>query len=496
MRVLVATVIAAVLLAGGGLAAARFVKSPNEKAAEAKAPAPSVITAMVERRILTDTVVLRGQVTAGQSLAVSPRVSAAGGKDSGGAKPVVTGLRVKPGDVLRAGQILIEVSGRPVFVLPGDVPVYRDLKPGSEGRDVAQLQSALDGLGHKTGTDKSGTYGPGTKGAVASFYKSLGYDPPAAGEGDDQALRAAQDRVTTTERALAQARDALKAGPPSGSTTPPTGPGGSGASGGTGATPAPGTNTRAEQQVRYATEDLARAKNELAALKAKSGAMLPAGEVLFLSRFPARVDTVQAQVGSEVKERALTVSTGDLVVKGRLAPHEKGLVQPRLKVRILSELTGIEAEGEVRSVADTPSDPSGDIADSGDSASSGRAAAPQAPGQGYEMVVVPSKALDAKLAGQDVRLTVEAASSGGPVLVVPISAVSAGADGRTVLTVVDPSGTQRRTEIRPGTSGDGYVEVTPLSGESVHEGDRVVVGAARKDTAGGTGGTVPAGPRP
>ncbi|MFI6585517.1 peptidoglycan-binding protein [Embleya sp. NPDC050493] len=490
MRILVATVIAAVLLAGGGLAAARFVKSPNEKAAEAKAPAPSVITAMVERRILTDTVVLRGEVTAGQTVAVSPRVSASGGKDAGAGKPVVTGLRVKPGDVLRAGQILIEVSGRPVFVLPGDLPVYRDLKPGSEGRDVAQLQSALDGLGHKTGTDKSGTYGTGTKGAVASFYKSLGYDPPAAGEGDDQALRAAQDRVTTTERALAQARDALKAGAPGGSTTPPTGPGGSG---GTGGTTGPGTNKQAEQQVRYATEDLARAKDELAALKAKSGAMLPAGEVLFLSRFPARVDTVQAQVGSEVKERALTVSTGDLVVKGRLAPHEKGLVQPRLKVRILSELTGIEAEGEVRSVADTPSDPSGDITGSGDSASAGRAAAPQAPGQGYEMVVVPSKALDAKLAGQDVRLTVEAASSGGPVLVVPISAVSAGADGRTVLTVVDPSGTQRRAEIRPGTSGDGYVEVTPLSGESVHEGDRVVVGAARKDTP---GGTVPTGPRP
>src|SRR3954447_5639680 len=82
-RILLVTVAAAVLLAGGGGGAARFVKSPGEKAAEAKAPAASVISAVVERRVLADTVVLRGTVTAGQTVAVSPQVSAGGGKDGG-----------------------------------------------------------------------------------------------------------------------------------------------------------------------------------------------------------------------------------------------------------------------------------------------------------------------------------------------------------------------------------------------------------------------------
>ncbi|WP_063744806.1 peptidoglycan-binding protein [Embleya scabrispora] len=475
-RALVGLVVIALILTCGGLLAARFVKSPGEKAAEAKAPAPSVISAVVERRVLTDTVVLRGTVTAGQTVVVAPQVSLAGGKDGAGAtKPVVTGVRVKAGDVLAAGQVLLEVSGRPVFVLPGDLPVYRDLRPGGEGRDVEQLQVALVRLGYKVGADKAGTYGAGTKAAVAAFYRATGYDAPTAG-GED-AVRAAEDRVTGAERALAQARDAARAGgassggsAPGGSTPPPTG----GAADGSRA---------AAQQVRYASEDLTRAKDALAGLKARSGAMVPAGEVVFLSRFPARVDAVQAVVGGEVKDKALTVSAGDLVVKGQLAAHEKGLVRPGLKVRILAELAGIEAAGEVRSVADAP-----ETEDTAAQGAGGASAPMAAGGRGYPVIVAPATALDPKLAGQDVRLTVEAASSGGPVLVVPVSAVSAGADGRTVVTVLEPGGVQRRVEVRPGTSGDGYVEVAPTGAGALAAGDRVVVGANRRDTTpGGTG---------
>jgi hypothetical protein len=316
-------------------------------------------------------------------------------------------------------------------------------------------------------------------------------------------MRAAEDRITALERSLAQAKDTLRAakdaagsaGAGSGS-----GSGSGGAGSGTGgsastAPPAgdkPGNNSggqsgvkAAEQQVRYAGEDLAKAKDALTTLKAKSGAMLPAGEVVFLSRFPARVDAVQVAVGGEVKEKALTVSAGDLVVKGQLAPHEKGLVRPGLKVKILSELSGIEAAGEVRSVADTPMSPGG--TESAQGSGDGRQPAMSGGGAGYETVIAPASVLDPKLAGQDVRLTVEAASSGGPVLVVPLSAVSAGADGRTVVTVLETGGAQRRVEVRPGTSGDGFVEVAPMGGGALTEGDRVVVGAARKETSSGGG---------
>lgn len=88
----------------------------------------------------------------------------------------------------------------------------------------------------------------------------------------------------------------------------------------------------------------------------------------------------------------------------------------------------------------------------------------------------PDRALPGRLAGQDVRLTVEAGSSGGKVLVVPVSALSAGADSRTRVTVLERSGDRRRVEVRPGTSGDGYTEVTPVGGAPLAEGDKVVVG--------------------
>lgn len=474
-RVLIVLVVITLVSIVGGWTAARFVRSPEEQAAEAKAPARSVISATVDRRVLTDTVVLRGTVAAEHTVTVAPRVSTGGDKDGGGTtKPVVTGVRVRAGDMVEAGQVLLEVSGRPVFVLPGELPVYRDLRPGGEGRDVEQLQTALKGLGYGVGTDPAGTYGAGTRTAVAAFYRATGYDAPVTG-GDD-AIATAEDRVTGAERALARVRggdvagDGVEAGDVTSTGAASTV--GESTSGESTATP----STATARQVRYANEDLARARTALAELRARSGAMVPAAEVVFLSRFPARVDTMRAVVGDEVEDKALTLSVGDPIVRGSLAPHEKNLVRPGLRVRILAESSGIEATGEVRSIADTPT------AANDEGSAQGAAATPATGGGGYPVIVVPTAALDPELAGREVRLSIEATSSDGPVLVVPVSAVSAGADGRTMVTVLESSGTRRRVEIRAGTSGDGYVEVAPKAG-ALAPGDRVLVGANRKDPA-------------
>lgn len=525
-RALVGTVLVSVLLAGGGFAAAQFIKSPGQKAAEADAPAPSVISAVVESRRLADTVVLRGRVSAAQSVEASPLgAGASTGGDSGGGKPVVTGIRVKAGDALASGQVLLEVSGRPVFVLAGEVPVYRDLKPGAEGRDVEQLQKALAGMGFSSGSDKAGVFGAETRKAVGDFYARIGYEPPKSPDAGEEQVRGAQDAVTQAERAVKAAKDALAAAkaaakppatpagspsgsasgapsgapsggpsagtPPASSTTPPR-PG----EGSPGAPGAPGSGDgvkQAQQQLTYANEDLARAKAVLTDLQAKQGAMVPASEVVFLRGFPGRVDSVGVAVGGEVREKAVVISAGALVVKGALAPHEKGLVRPGMRVKVLSELSGIEAEAAVTSVADAPTSESTENAGQGAQVPSG--------GRTFEMVVTPTAPLDPKLAGQDVRLTVEAASSDGEVLVVPLSAVSAGADGRTVVTVLGQGGRQDRVEVRPGTTGDGYVQVTPVGG-ALNPGDRVVVGVKRGSGAsdgssdgasGGASGGVPGG---
>ncbi|MFJ3790515.1 hypothetical protein [Kitasatospora sp. NPDC090091] len=94
---------------------------------------------------------------------------------------------------------------------------------------------------------------------------------------------------------------------------------------------------------------------------------------------------------------------------------------------------------------------------------------------GYQLVVQPDAPLDPRLAGQDVRLTVRAASSAGPVLAVPLSAVSATADGRTVVTVYE-NGQRRRVEVAPGTVGGGSAEIRPLVEDAVRPGDQVIVG--------------------
>jgi multidrug efflux pump subunit AcrA (membrane-fusion protein) len=115
------------------------------------------------------------------------------------------------------------------------------------------------------------------------------------------------------------------------------------------------------------------------------------------------------------------------------------------------------------------------------------------------MVVEPDKALDGQLVGQDVRLTIEAASTDGKALVVPITAVSSGADGKTTLTVLDSGDRRRRVEVRTGTDGDGFVEVVPVDGGRLEEGDRVVTGirgdggAASGTDPYGTGGDVEGG---
>jgi len=374
---------------------------------------------------------------------VAPQV--AGGED--GAAPVVTKLPVKQGDRLKAGQVLLEVSGRPVFTLPGRIPVYRDLKPGAKGDDVRQLQEALQDLGHGTGGDTAGTFGAGTKAALNAFYASIGYDPLQAVDDNGEGLKAAEDAVTAAERAVEEAEEAEGEG--------------------------------SARAVQYAQDDLAEARDDLAAAQAASGPRLPAGEVVFLQGFPARVDAVPGRVGAPVDGTMLTVSGGKLAVQAYLQEHQKGLVRKGQRVQIYSELSGIEAQAKVGSLADSLTAPDSGSGGGGGEGEPGREV-PAAPGQsGYLLRVDPDKALDAQLAGQDVRLTIEAARTDGKALVVPITALTAGADGRTTVTVLQPDSEQRRVEVRTGTAGDGFVAVEPVGAARLDKGEQVIAGVKK-----------------
>src|SRR5690606_29242172 len=110
-----------------------------------------------------------------------------------------------PGRRLVEGDVLMQVSGRPVMVLRGSVPMYRTIGPGSSGDDVKQLQKALTRLGFSTG-GVTGTYGRGTASAVSRWYRSKGYTAQEPGSADRQRLGELETAVSDAQLALLNAQ--------------------------------------------------------------------------------------------------------------------------------------------------------------------------------------------------------------------------------------------------------------------------------------------------
>ncbi|WP_246111917.1 HlyD family efflux transporter periplasmic adaptor subunit [Streptomyces hawaiiensis] len=389
---------------GAGAGAALLIKSPAQVAADTAPPPPDILTAEVEDRVISQALITRGKVTASQRTDISSGPRA--GEDAG--RSVVTKVRSAPGRKLAAGQVLLEVSGRPLFVLEGAVPAYRDLVPGKRGEDVAQLQAALRGSGHPTGNDLSGVFGRGTERALTSLYRSIGYEVPVT---EAPVIPAEAPRPDASASPAAKPEEA----PPRALPT------------------------------------------------------FPMSEVVFVRSFPAYVEEVRTAVGDEAGENLLSLSSGELTVEGSVTPQEKGMIRAGQKVRIYSDTAGREFSGEVESVALQRAT----VKDGGEE-----------PGeQKYTVKVTPSRPLPRKLNGENVQLTVVAASSRGKVLAVPSSAVSTGADGLT--SVTERTGRkERRIPVTVGVSGDGYVEIVPRQGARLEAGARVVVGVHMRATAG------------
>ena len=182
-------------LAIAGWAAAQQIRSPAEEAARTAPPNPSAITVPVVRRTLSTQVIVRGTVRYGAPQDVDLGTSAV----KQGSSDIVT-RPPKKNARLRAGDVAMVVDGRPVFVLPGSVPMHRDLHRGLAGPDVRELERALARMGHDPGAI-DGRFDAGTARAVAAFYLGQGWDP--FGPTDVQ-----RDQLRTAQAAAAAARDA------------------------------------------------------------------------------------------------------------------------------------------------------------------------------------------------------------------------------------------------------------------------------------------------
>ena len=82
----------------------------------------------------------------------------------------------QPNTQFKEGDVMFTASGRPVMVLQGGVPAYRDMVPGTSGADVEQLEEAMKRLGFDPG-DVDGIYDEKTGAAVAKWYQSKGHEP-------------------------------------------------------------------------------------------------------------------------------------------------------------------------------------------------------------------------------------------------------------------------------------------------------------------------------
>src|SRR5262245_10107177 len=146
------------------------IQSPAEMAARTAPPEPSPILVPVESRVLSSDVVTRGTARFGlpQPISIAPSTV------KGGVGLIATVPR--PNMEFEEGGVIFSISGRPVFILRGATPTYRDMSPGTSGGDVRQLEEALARLGFDPGR-VDGIYDQRTAAAVERWYRKAGWDP-------------------------------------------------------------------------------------------------------------------------------------------------------------------------------------------------------------------------------------------------------------------------------------------------------------------------------
>ncbi len=188
-----------VVAAGIGWFFGSQIRSPAEAAAEAEPPPASNITVEVVSEELSADVVTRGDVVYDEPVQVTLSGSFANQPE----RLIVT-QAVEAGTDLDEGDVVVEVVGRPVMLLTGEIPMYRDLRPGSSGDDVLQLEEALARMGFLDGSPDQ-TWDETTGAAVSAWYEEAGYRPNGLSEEDEASLRAARDRVRSAEGAVADA---------------------------------------------------------------------------------------------------------------------------------------------------------------------------------------------------------------------------------------------------------------------------------------------------
>ena len=452
-----------VLLAVVSWVAGSQIQSPAEAAARTAPPTPSPILVPVEERVLTSDVITRGTARFGlpQSIALasSPLKPEAG---------VITRLPAR-GDQLKEGDILLTASGRPVFLLQGDIPAYRDLTAGLSGEDIRQLEVALKRLKFDPGPVE-GVYDEKTSAAVADLYTSAGYTSFTPSEEQLASLRSLENELAVAVNDKAVAEDtlvlaplAVKAAQAQRASEVASASGSAQAAaqlnGDIAVKTAEDAQKAAEREVKRLTTLVDELTAEFESARGKTDSPVPIDEIVFIPSFPVRVEEINAKIGDAASGPVIVVTNNHLAIDSSLPLAEAPLVKPGMKVAIDEPDLGLQATGVVSRVAETPGTDGAD---------------------GYHVYFeVLVDETQVKLEGFSLRLTIPVESTGGSVMVVPISALFLAADG-TSRVQVDKDGKLEFLEVKPGLSADGFVEVTPVDG-TLSAGQLVLVGYEKSE---------------
>ncbi|KAA9085289.1 efflux RND transporter periplasmic adaptor subunit [Microbacterium radiodurans] len=472
----------AVLALVGGLLLGRFVMAPASATAD-DAPAPGLVTVPVAFGPLSNDVTIRSDVGFADPVEVKIDTSAIAGP------AVVTGQVPELGAELGPLSVALEVAGRPVITLPGELPAYRTLRFGVSGPDVVQFKEAMRAVGIDAGDPANDVFDEQAAGAVTALYAAVGYTGPASEEDGESAVRGAQDGVRSAEQALTSARAALTTARSGASAveireadnqvasarrtldaaraTDPNDAVGIGNAEdelalaqlrrqqldvGRDTSAERGAVDAAASQLEQAQRDLTRARQE--ALPA-----LPAGEVLYLTELPRRVDAVTAERGSILSGAAMTVSGATVALTGSAAEADAAL----LTVGATATFALPDGAEHTATVSEVTPGANGETR--------------------WQVTLQPADLTPeqiAQLQGTNVRVVIAVGATAGDVLSVPAAALTAGPGGETRVEVVDGDPRDSRAATRlvvveTGLSAGGAVEVRAVDGELATD-DLVVVG--------------------
>lgn len=502
----------AVVFLTAGIVIARFIESPADAAAKVAPPEAGLITVPVENRVIANDVSLRADVLYDESVAVAIDTTDISGT------PVVTGQVPEVGTTIDAASVVLEVAGRPVIALPGELPAYRTLRVGVSGPDVLQLKQALAALGINPGNVESDVYDAATVAAVDQLYVAAGYPSPAASEEDAAALQSARDGLRSAKDMLAEAEAALTTaagGEPQSvrmaeqskvndaqrelnnavrKRDAPT------EAEAEAETPQQrqdavdsaqealdiaivardeinaGTGTSSEVTARdNARSAVEQAQADLDTALESTMTALPAAEVVYFSNLPRRVDQVQTKRGTTLSGSTpfMSVSGADVVVEGSLAASDAELLEVGMTGTFPvpdggGTITGTVSEIVAATESEAPEGEDGGEGEGGDSATTSR----------FTVTFVPEGLTDEQIAvllGQNIKITVPVSSTGEEVLAVPAAALTAGSGGESRIERAASDGTTALVTVETGLAADGFVQIVS-SEQPLSASDQVVVG--------------------